>query len=247
MMPKARRWPVRTWLTPWRAGQGLTPAAAADQRSACARDTRDQPGARPIPLSADDQTHGSGFGALVLTGGGSTRMGVDKAALDWLGLTAVERVAALAAAAGAAPVFTVGVQAYGLPHVADDVAGAGPVGGVLAGARALLAAGRARALVLAVDAPTLRLEDLRPLLASPGPGAAYEGLHLPMVVNLDALPHDARADWPIGRFIERAGLIRPPCGEAARTRIRGANTPDEREALLDQLRQDLAAPNQAPG
>jgi molybdopterin-guanine dinucleotide biosynthesis protein A len=166
-------------------------------------------------------------------------MGVDKAAMDWLGLTAAQRVAALAAAAGAGPVFTVGARAYGLPYVADDVAGAGPVGGVLAGARALLAAGCSRALVLAVDAPTLRLDELRPLLASPGPGAAYEGLHLPMVVALDALPQDALADWPMGRLIERAGLIRPPCDEAARARIRGANTPEEREALLDQLREDL--------
>lgn len=171
----------------------------------------------------------------MLTGGASTRMGVDKASMDWLGLTAVERVAALAAAAGAKPVLTVGARAYGLPHIADDVVGAGPVGGVLAGARALLAAGRPRALVLAVDAPTLLLEDLRPLLASTGAGAVYEGLHLPMVVTLGALPADARADWPIGRLVDRAGLARLPCGEAARLRIRGANTPEEREALLAQL------------
>lgn len=196
---------------------------------------------RPIPRPAPDQTQASAFGALVLTGGGSTRMGVDKAAMDWLGLAAVERVVALATAAGAAPVFTVGACAHGLPHVADDVAGAGPVGGVLAGAHALRAAGCSRALVLAVDAPTLRLEDLRPLLASPAPGAAYEGLHLPMAVDLDALPQDARPDWPISRLAERAGLIRVACDAAARPRIRGANTPEEREALLDQLRGDLAA------
>lgn len=167
--------------------------------------------------------------------------------MDWLGRTAVERVAALAVAAGAAPVLTVGAKAYGLSHLADDVAGAGPVGGVLAGARALLAAGVPRALVLAVDAPTLRLGDLRPLLASERPGAAYEGLHLPMMVNLDALPREARADWPIGRLIERAGLTRLPCGAAARSRIRGANTPEERKALLAQLRADLAAPEQTSG
>ncbi len=218
------------------SGARLTSAFATDQRR-----SRSQPNqARPILRSIDDQL--LGFGALVLTGGGSTRMGADKAVMDWLGLTAVERVAALAAAAGAEPVFTVGMRAYGLPHLRDDEAGAGPVGGVLAGARALLAAGRPRALVLAVDAPTLRLEDLRPLLANPGAGAAYDGLHLPMVVTLNALPSDARVDWPIGRLVERAGLIRLPCGEAARQRIRGANTPEEREALLNQLREDLAAP-----
>ena len=53
--------------------------------------------------------------------------------------------------------------------------------------------GAARALVLAVDAPTLTPADLAPLLAVAGAGAAYEGLHLPMVAALDALPGEAPA------------------------------------------------------
>ncbi len=178
---------------------------------------------------------------MVLTGGGSVRMGVDKATVDWLGVTAMNRVAALAAAAGATPIFSVGGLRYGLPHIADETPGRGPVGGILAGAAALRAAGRVRALILAVDAPTLRLEDLQPLIASPGAGAVFEGLHLPMVVDLSALPVDAQADWPIGRLVDRAGLKRLACADAARSRIRGANTPMEREALLDGLREQEGA------
>lgn len=172
---------------------------------------------------------------MILSGGASSRMGVDKAALDWLGRRAVDRTADVARNAGADPVITVGEAAYGLDHVVEDPPLGGPVGGVLAGAQALGAVGCGRALVLAVDAPTLTLEDLAPLLAAGGVGAAYEGLHFPLVVMLDALPTDALAGWPMARLAERAGVTRlaPPHGASAR--LRGANTREEREALLAEL------------
>jgi molybdopterin-guanine dinucleotide biosynthesis protein A len=170
------------------------------------------------------------FGAIILTGGASRRMGTDKAALDWDGQRAVDRVAALAAAVGAARVLTAG-RDLGLAHVEDPEPGAGPVGGVLAGARALAASGLTRALVLAVDAPTVTMADLSPLLATSGAGAFYEGLPIPMALALDALPGDAQAGWPLRRLVERAGLVAVTCDEAVRLRLRGANTPEERAAL----------------
>lgn len=170
------------------------------------------------------------FGAVILTGGGSQRMGADKALLDWGGQRAVDRVAALAVAAGAVRVLTAG-RDHGLEHVEDPEPGAGPVGGVLAGARVLAAAGLARMLVLAVDAPTVTVDDLTTLLAAGEPGAVYEGLPVPMVVTLAALPGDAEAGWPLRRLVERAGLLVWPCDEVARARLRGANTPEERAAL----------------
>eukprot|EP01035_Chromulina_nebulosa_P039441 gene39441-53322_t len=96
------------------------------------------------------------LGAIILTGGASSRMGADKADALWLGVRAVDRVAALAADCEADPVITVGAKNYGLAFVADDDLGGGPVGGVIAGVRALKSAGCRRALILAVDAPTLR-------------------------------------------------------------------------------------------
>lgn len=170
------------------------------------------------------------FGAIILTGGASRRMGADKAAQDWDGRRAVDRVAALATAVGAVRVLTAG-RDHGLEHVDDPSPGAGPVGGVLAGARALAAHGLARALVLAVDAPTVRVDDLAPLLAVDGAGAVYEGLPVPMVVTLSALPADAEAGWPLRRLVERAGLVALACEEDVRARLRGANTPEERAAL----------------
>lgn len=171
------------------------------------------------------------FGVLILTGGGSTRMGRDKAALAWGGVRAVDRLAALAQALGAARVLTVGAG-LGLPFVPDPEPGAGPVGGVLAGAAALRAAGLEWALILAVDAPTITAEDLAPLLAAEAPGAAFAGLPLPMVVSLSALPEDAEAGWPLRRLVERARLAVVAVPVEAEARLRGANTPEEWAALL---------------
>jgi molybdopterin-guanine dinucleotide biosynthesis protein A len=165
------------------------------------------------------------LGAIILCGGASRRMGRDKAVLDWDGARAVDRVAALARAVGAQALVTAGAD-LGLPWVADDTALAGPVGGVLAGARALRTD---RLLVLAVDAPTLTVEDLAPLLAA---GGYYEGLPVPMVVETSALPADAQAGWPLRRLVERAGLVALPVPDGAMPRLRGANTPEERTGLL---------------
>ena len=176
-----------------------------------------------------------GLGALILTGGGSSRMGRDKAALDWRGVSAVDRVAALARVVGAETVLTVGRAVLGLPNIADDRPLAGPVGGVLAGARALKAAGSGRALVLAVDAPTLRPHDLHPLLAEHGAGAAYKGFHPPMLLRLDAIPAEVDDGWPLARLLERAGVCWLFCPPEAAARVRGANTPEERQALLRDL------------
>lgn len=171
------------------------------------------------------------FGVLILTGGRSRRMGRDKAALDWGGVRAVDRLAALAQALGATSLLTVGTD-LGLPWIADPQPGAGPVGGVLAGAAALQALGLERALILAVDAPTVTVADLAPLLAAEAPGAAFEGLPLPMAITLSALPFDAAPGWPLRRLVERAGLAVIALPAGAEARLRGANTPQERAGLL---------------
>jgi len=160
-------------------------------------------------------------------------MGSDKARLDWLGQRAVDRVAQLALTCGAHPVITGGPGDYGLPFFADDDRDGGPVGGILKGGRALQDAGCHRALILAVDAPLILMDDLVPLLVATGPGAAFETLHLPMVLDLMSMPNHAVAGWSVARFIEQAGLLRIACSPESFERLRGANTPGERR---DQLR-----------
>lgn len=173
------------------------------------------------------------LGAMILSGGGSSRMGQDKALLDWVGLRAIDRVAAIAAAAGALAIYSVGPEDYGLPFVPDELAG--PVGAVLAGAAALRAAGCTRALVLAVDAPTLTAADLAPLLAAPRPGAAFDDLHVPLVFELAAISAEAAPGMALKRLAALAGIARLPVPPGAHARLRGANTPEERTVLLAAL------------
>ncbi|WP_340644733.1 NTP transferase domain-containing protein [Phenylobacterium sp.] len=170
------------------------------------------------------------LGAIILTGGASRRMGTDKAAQLWDGRRAVDLVAELARALGAKVVVSAGDGAFGLPRAPDPAPLSGPVAGVLAGI-ALVRGQVDRVLVLAVDAPTINPEDLAPLLAAGAPGAAFDGQPLPMVLDIAAVPQDAQDDWPLRRFVARAGLIQIPLDLELLPRLRGANTPEERDRL----------------
>lgn len=102
--------------------------------------------------------------------------------------------------------------------------------GILGGIRAM-AASIERVLVLAVDAPSILTSDLAPLIKAGGRGGAFDGLPLPMIVRLNAIPMDAKNDWPLRRFVERADLALIEPADDARIRLRGANTPEEFERL----------------
>jgi molybdopterin-guanine dinucleotide biosynthesis protein A len=174
------------------------------------------------------------LGGLVLAGGASRRMGEDKALVDWGGRRAIDRVFDLAASVCGDRVLVSG-RDYGLPFVADPYPLAGPTAGILAGAAVLRAKGCAAVLVLAVDTPTLTGADLAPLLEGEGPGFFYEGLPIPMVARLDALPFDAPGDWPLRRLVEAAGLVPLHCSPEVQLRARGANSGAERAILLAQM------------
>jgi pimeloyl-ACP methyl ester carboxylesterase len=176
-------------------------------------------------------TAGPPFAAIILAGGASSRMGEDKALMDWGGKRAIDRVADLARDAGAGFVLVAG-RDYGLPFIPDPEPLAGPVAGLMASAHDLIRRGFTRALVLAVDAPTLRVEDVSPLLAAPGLGAIYQDMPLPMVLSLSAIPADATSNWPLRRIAERAGFVALPCPGPTRARARGANTVEEHLRLL---------------
>ncbi|HEX3887565.1 MAG TPA: NTP transferase domain-containing protein [Phenylobacterium sp.] len=175
------------------------------------------------------------LGAIILTGGASSRMGADKAGLDWNGRRAVDRLSDLARQLGGVEVVTAGARAYGLPFAAEEPPGGGPAAGVVAAAALLRGQGCERALVLAVDAPTITQADVAKLLEAPSPGACFEGLQMPLVVDLAALPPAAAHGWSMVKLIETAGLPRLPCPASGRARLRGANTPNERAELLAAL------------
>ena len=102
----------------------------------------------------------------VLVGGASRRMGRDKALIEIDGVPMAVRVAAAMRAAGIERVVAVGPAGLsaGLPVVADEHPGEGPLGGILS---ALDAAAPRPVLVAACDLPWLDAASVSALLDAP--------------------------------------------------------------------------------
>jgi molybdopterin-guanine dinucleotide biosynthesis protein A len=112
-----------------------------------------------------------GTAGLLLTGGASTRLGVDKAELRRDGERLADRSARLLAAA-CDPALEVGPGVSRLPGVREEPPGGGPLAAVVAGAAALTTRGVDQpVLVLAVDLPFVDAALLGWLSEHPAPGA----------------------------------------------------------------------------
>jgi molybdopterin-guanine dinucleotide biosynthesis protein A len=123
---------------------------------------------------------------VLLTGGESRRMGVDKARIVVNGETLAARAARVLRSV-CDPVIEVGSGVSGLPAVREEPAGGGPLVALLAGVGAL---GEPRAvLLLACDLPFVESPLLRLLADWPGSGTV-----IPMV--------DGRAQYACARYGE---------------------------------------------
>jgi len=112
-----------------------------------------------------------GTAGLLLTGGGSSRLGVPKAELRRAGERLADRGARVLDVV-CAPAIEVGPGYSPLPAVREDPPGGGPLAAVVAGAAALAERGvTGPVLALAVDAPFVEVELLAWLAAHPVPGS----------------------------------------------------------------------------
>jgi molybdopterin-guanine dinucleotide biosynthesis protein A len=124
---------------------------------------------------------------VVLAGGRSTRMGRDKADVEWrCGQTLLERAIERADDAGCERVIVSGDRPTH-DHVVDHRPGAGPLGGLASvlAERAKTLTGRLL-LVLPLDMPMLETATLRRLLAAgetAAAGAVFPNGPLPMVLR----------------------------------------------------------------
>lgn len=115
-----------------------------------------------IPKKVVDETMGeSEIAGFILAGGESSRMGRDKALLEFEGVPLLMRTARLVESVVAAPPAIIGnpggYESFGLRMIADDWPGAGPLGGI---ATALRASSTAWNLIVACDLPYLTSEWL---------------------------------------------------------------------------------------
>jgi molybdopterin-guanine dinucleotide biosynthesis protein A len=137
---------------------------------------------------------------LLLTGGASTRLGVDKAELRRDGERLADRTARLLAAVCTVAV-EVGPGASDLPAVREDPPGSGPLAALVAGADALARRGvEAPVLVLGVDLPFLERPLLEWLAGRPGSGT--------VVPRVDGSPQPLCARYGWGDLAVAARLRR---------------------------------------
>jgi molybdopterin-guanine dinucleotide biosynthesis protein A len=106
----------------------------------------------------------------VLTGGGSRRMGVDKALLEIDGVALARRVHDALLAGGCAPVVAIGgdapaLTALGLDVVPDAHPGDGPLGAIVTALEALAPTGADIVVVLACDLADADAAAVRAVLA----------------------------------------------------------------------------------
>jgi len=179
----------------------------------------------------------------VLAGGGSTRLGRDKALLPWRGGTLLAHVCAAAHGAGL-PVMVVG---RGAPDVPDDVrvlADESPGEGPLAALVTVLGAHDGAVLLLACDLPRLDAAAVRWLAAMP---SGVNGVVLEVAGRLQTccalyqpscLPL-ARACLARGRrslhaLLDAGGFARVGCPEGMAGRFGDVDTQAEWEGLAGQ-------------
>ncbi|WP_353109205.1 molybdenum cofactor guanylyltransferase [Gordonia sp. (in: high G+C Gram-positive bacteria)] len=149
-------------------------------------------------------THNTVAG-IVLAGGRSRRMGQDKAALEYEGVTMLTRITeaigercalVLVAAPEASQAYRELSAESDLQWVTDEKDGSGPLGGLVAALRAAAAAGADVAFVCATDMPLVKADLVDELLAGLTP-------------STDAvIAHDAQRDHPM------AGVYRTSAADA---------------------------------
>jgi molybdopterin-guanine dinucleotide biosynthesis protein A len=126
---------------------------------------------------------------LLLTGGRSRRLGIDKAGLVLDGTTLGDRGAALLRAT-CDPVLEIGPGHTTLPVVREDPPGSGPLAALAAGGEELARRGhRGSALLMAVDLPVMTvafLEFLRDWAGEPTVIPAVEGRVQPVCARYGA-------------------------------------------------------------
>ncbi len=194
------------------------------------------------------------FDAALLAGGRSSRLGRDKAFLEWRGgaLYAVQLRRLSALAPGRLWLSTRAGQPFpevlaGVSRIVDDPPDLGPIGGL----RSVLAASRAeRVLVLAVDLPRMETDYLASLLAQGGgvaprsdrgwePLAAVYPREAMLALVEEALASGRRRLQDLLDEAEVRGIVRAvPVADGDAALFANLNTPEDLAALETGVRDE---------
>jgi len=182
------------------------------------------------------------FAAILLAGGQSTRMGVDKATMIFRGQPLWRHQLDTLQASGAAAIAISGPRerayAEAAPVIEDDKPGLGPLAGLVSGLRWCQAP---LLLVLAVDLPAMTPDYLAGLAAESNPGCGIVPVReewnepLTAVYPCEALAlaagHLESADHSLQRWVSacgKAGLVRfRPVAPGELPLFLNLNTPED--------------------
>lgn len=179
------------------------------------------------------------FGAFLLAGGGSRRMGQDKAALSYQGIPLLDHMRDLARKAGANPVLVGGGTSADVP---DPFPGAGPANALCALAHIAQGGQPLVWIVMPVDMPLLGPALLQRLTRTAGHAAHFMDQPLPFVLRLDThvrtYAGDVARRLAAGDSISlyhvledlQATVLTP--SEAERAQLVNANTPSDWQTML---------------
>lgn len=179
---------------------------------------------------------------VVLAGGQSSRMGIDKAELCLNGETLLLRARRILLQADCSEIFMSGHERANWPsgHITDALEQKGPVGGLVSVIRAL--SGKhplCRMVVIPVDTPKLQPELLRTLVstATQSEACLFENSPLPVVLtmtpHLATQAHKVEQNLLAGQscsmraFLSGLTACYLPRGEAQNEQLRNVNTPQE--------------------
>lgn len=163
---------------------------------------------------------------VVLAGGRSTRMGRDKALLNWRGVSLIDHVCRVLREAGVDRVVVSGERpGYDcLPDLEPDRGPGFAVSGVLAALPE-----SASALVVPVDMPLLTAGLLQRLLAFPA--ASFLGYPLPCVLPTRAPGGGALQGDSVKALLRAAGYVALPVAPEEETLLVNTNTPEDWQGI----------------
>ncbi len=185
---------------------------------------------RPRTRMTDTRTE-PGWTGVVLAGGRSSRMGRDKALLDWQGRSLIEHMRGLLREAGAQRVLVSG-DYPAFDGIADETGGLGPLGG-LGSVAAHLADGVL--VVVPVDMPMLDASLLRRLASIDADCACFVDHVLPLRLRLNdrsrawlrqalELPPPQRSLRALHAALDGISL---PLTDTQRAQLLNCNTPEQ--------------------
>ena len=173
---------------------------------------------------------------IVLAGGLSSRMGRDKALLQWQGQTLLAHMHGLLKRAGAGIVRVSGSYPE-FDGIADVVGRCGPLGGLFSVANTLP---DGPAWVVPVDMPQLDVALLQQLRdAPPAACVIFAGQPLPMRLNIDeacrtllqSMIQDPDGPRSLQALQRRLGVLELAVPDAAAASLANCNTPEQWEEL----------------